>query len=31
MGLPTEEDLTRLEEELFGHDDDPPATWMRSV
>ncbi len=32
MGLPTEEDLTRLEEELFGHDDDdPPATWMGSV
>lgn len=32
MGLPTEEDLARLEEELFDQDDDdPPVTWMRSV
>lgn len=32
IGLPTEEDLARAEEELFGEDDDdPPATWMRSV
>lgn len=32
MGLPAEEELTRAEAELFGEDDeDPPATWMRSV
>ncbi|OBK28306.1 hypothetical protein A5634_20580 [Mycobacterium asiaticum] len=30
--LPTEEDLARAEEELYGEDqDEPPATWMRSV
>lgn len=33
LGLPTEEDLARAEQELFGEDEDdePPATWMRSV
>ncbi|GLB93057.1 MULTISPECIES: hypothetical protein [Mycobacterium] len=32
IGLPTEEDLARAEAELFADDDDdPPATWMRSV
>jgi hypothetical protein len=32
IGLPTEEDLALVEEELFGRDDaDPPATWMRQV
>jgi hypothetical protein len=33
LGLPTEEDLAALEEELFAEDEDdePPATWMRSV
>jgi hypothetical protein len=33
IGLPTEEDLARAEEALFGaeEDDEPPVTWMRSV
>jgi hypothetical protein len=33
LGLPTEEDLAKAEEELFAEDgdDEPPATWMRSV
>ncbi|OBA78768.1 hypothetical protein A9W99_23115 [Mycobacterium sp. 1164966.3] len=33
LGLPTEDDLARAEQELFGEDEDdePPATWMRSV
>jgi hypothetical protein len=33
LGLPTEDDLARAEEALFGDDeaDEPPATWMRSV
>ena len=33
IGLPTEEDLGRAEEALFGSEDDeePPATWLRSV
>jgi hypothetical protein len=33
IGLPTEEDLADAEEALFGaeEDDEPPATWMRSV
>lgn len=32
IGLPTEEDLARAREELFGEDDDdPPTTWMKSV
>ena len=33
IGLPTEEDLADAEEALFGveDDDEPPATWMRSV
>jgi hypothetical protein len=33
IGLPTEEDLARAEEALFGaeEDDEPPATWMTSI
>src|SRR3712207_671316 len=33
LGLPTDEDLATAEAELFGEDDDdePPATWMRSL
>jgi len=32
IGLPTDDDLARAEQQLFGEDDDePPATWMRSV
>lgn len=32
IGLPTEDDLARAEEELFGEDDDDrPATWMRPI
>lgn len=32
LGLPTDDDLAKAEQELFPEDDDePPATWMRSV
>jgi hypothetical protein len=33
LGLPTDEDLANAEAELFpeDEDDEPPATWMRSV
>ncbi|GAB1815535.1 hypothetical protein MUNTM_45730 [Mycobacterium sp. MUNTM1] len=32
IGLPTDEDLARAEELVYGGDDDePPATFMRSV
>lgn len=33
LGLPTEENLAKAEEELFGQvgPDEPPATWMESV
>jgi hypothetical protein len=32
LGLPTEEQLAKAEEELVRDDEhDPPATWMRSV
>jgi hypothetical protein len=29
--LATEEDLARAEAEVLGEEDDPPASWMRSV
>jgi hypothetical protein len=31
LGLPTDEELARVEEEVYGGDDEPPPTWMRSV
>lgn len=32
LGLPTDEELARAEELVYGgDDDDPPPTWMRSV
>jgi hypothetical protein len=32
IGLPTEEDLARAEEAMYGGDDDDlPETWMKSV
>ncbi len=32
LGLPTDEDLARAEELVYGGDDDePPSTWLRSV
>lgn len=34
LGLPTDDDLARAEHELFDEEEDenePPATWMRSV
>lgn len=32
IGLPSEEELSKAEEELFGDDDEElPATWMRTV
>jgi hypothetical protein len=31
LGLPTDEQLAHVEEELYGGDDEPPPTWMRSV
>jgi hypothetical protein len=30
LGLPTEQELAEAEEKVAG-DDEPPATWMRSV
>jgi hypothetical protein len=31
LGLPTDEDLARAEEKVYGGEDEPPATWLRSV
>lgn len=31
LGLPTDDDLARAEELVYGDDDEPPATWTRSV
>lgn len=33
LGLPTDDELAHAEDELFDEEDDeePPATWMRSV
>ena len=31
LGLPTDEELAQAEEAVYGGDDEPPPTWMRSV
>lgn len=33
LGMPTDDELARAEQELYGddEDDEPPDTWMRSV
>lgn len=31
LGLPSDEDLARAEEKVYGGEDEPPPTWLRSV